>query len=413
MQKTYIRVGTQYWLKTEKPLASGDTITKLIPWSKGNIKDDEPDRDIFKNIPKYVDFVCIPGHLNYCQTIGDFYNLYEPFAHTPQAGDCTHSLAFMRHIFGEHYDLGMDYMKLLLDYPTQKLPVLALVSRERNTGKTTFLNWLKEIYRGNMSICRSKDFESNFNAEWVYKRIIAIDETFLEKKATTETLKNLSTAHTIVSEAKGKDREQVEFHGVIVLCTNNETDFVRIDEAETRYWVRKIERLPQDDPHFLAQLKAEIPAFLHFLSTWQLTTHRQGRMWFTQEQIWTEALERLKAESRNALEKELELILMDKLETYELPAIAFTEGDLLQLLKVESHFNCVRSQISKVLREQWGLTVKNSTYKYYYWTIGKNGETMLSYETRKGKYYVFTPDLFKSKAHVSSHPLKTTEEVPF
>lgn len=78
-------------------------------------------------------------------------------------------------------------MKLLLDYPTQKLPVLALVSRERNTGKTTFLNWLKEIYCGNMSICCSKDFESNFNAEWVYKRIIAIDETFLEKKATTET----------------------------------------------------------------------------------------------------------------------------------------------------------------------------------------------------------------------------------
>lgn len=56
----------------------------------------------------------------------------------------------MRHIFGEHYNLGMDYMKLLLEHPTQKLPVLALVSRERNTGKTIFLNWLKEIYRGNM-----------------------------------------------------------------------------------------------------------------------------------------------------------------------------------------------------------------------------------------------------------------------
>lgn len=139
-----------------------------------NIRDDETDRDIFKRIPKYVDFVCIPWHLNYCQTIGDFYNLYEPFAHMPQAGDCSRSLQFMQHIFGEHYDLGMDYMKLLLEHPTQKLPVLALVSHERNTGKTTFLNWLKEIYRGNMSICRSKDFESPFNAEWVYKRIIAI-----------------------------------------------------------------------------------------------------------------------------------------------------------------------------------------------------------------------------------------------
>lgn len=34
------------------------------------------------------------------------YNLYEPFAHTPQAGDCSRSLQFMQHIFGEHYALA-------------------------------------------------------------------------------------------------------------------------------------------------------------------------------------------------------------------------------------------------------------------------------------------------------------------
>lgn len=397
-KKQYIRVGTQYYVIAQKPLASGDSITKLIAWSKSNIKDDESDKDILKKIQKYIDFVCIPGHLDYQQTVGEFYNLYEPFNHKPTPGDCSTSLQFVRHIFGEHYELGLDYMKLLLEKPIQKLPVLSLVSRDRNTGKTTFLNWLKAIYQGNMSICRSKDFESQFNSEWVYKRIIAIDETFLEKKATTETLKALSTARTIVSEAKGKDREQVEFHGVIVLCTNNETDFVKIDDEETRYWVRKVHKMEQDDPHFLDKLKDEIPAFLHYLTTWKLTTEKQGRMWFTQAQIWTDALDRLKAESRHTLEKELEIIISEKLQEFELEEIQFSEKDLIELLKNESNIRSQRNQITKVLREKWGLQSKNSTYKHYYWMDGQNGEIMLGSQTKKGFFFSFNRSLFgKSK----------------
>ena len=40
---------------------------------------------------------------------------------------------------------------------------------------------------------------------------------------------------------------------------------VIIDAGETRYWVRKIDRLQSDDTDFLQKLKAEISAFLHFL----------------------------------------------------------------------------------------------------------------------------------------------------
>ena len=32
-------------------------------------------------------------------------------------------------------------MKILYEHPTQILPILSLVSNERGTGKTTFLNW--------------------------------------------------------------------------------------------------------------------------------------------------------------------------------------------------------------------------------------------------------------------------------
>ena len=57
---------------------------------------------------------------------------------------------------------------------------------------------------------------------------------------------------------------------------NNEYLPVIIDAGETRYWVRKIDRLQSDDTDFLQKLKAEIPAFLHFLQH-ETAIHQKGK----------------------------------------------------------------------------------------------------------------------------------------
>ena len=58
---------------------------------------------------------------------------------------------------------------------------------------------------------------------------------------------------------KGKDRDEIAFFAKFVLCSNNEYLPVIIDAGETRYWVRKINRLQSDDTKFLQKLKMEIP----------------------------------------------------------------------------------------------------------------------------------------------------------
>lgn len=91
-----------------------------------------------------------------------------------------------------------------------------------------------------------------------------------------ERLKNLSTTLSYKVEAKGKDRDEIAFFAKFVLCSNNEYLPVIIDAGETRYWVRKINRLQSDDTNFLQRLKAEIPAFLHFLTNRELSTERRA-----------------------------------------------------------------------------------------------------------------------------------------
>ena len=62
--------------------------------------------------------------------VGKFLNLYEPIDHQPKEGDFSHIQSLVGHIFGEQYELGMDYLQLLYLYPIQKLPILLLVSEE-------------------------------------------------------------------------------------------------------------------------------------------------------------------------------------------------------------------------------------------------------------------------------------------
>jgi hypothetical protein len=174
----------------------------------------------------------------------------------------------------------MDYLQLLYLYPIQKLPILLLVSEERNTGKSTFLNFLKLLFQNNVTFNTNEDFRSQFNSDWAGKLLIVVDEVLLNRREDSERLKNLSTTLSYKVEAKGKDRDEIAFFAKFVLCSNNEYLPVIIDAGETRYWVRKIDRLQSDDTDFLQKLKAEIPAFLHFLQHRTLSTEKESRMWF-------------------------------------------------------------------------------------------------------------------------------------
>ncbi len=89
-----------------------------------------------------------------------FITSMRPIDHEPVEGDFPDIESILQHVFGEQYQLGLDYMQLLYTQPTQKLPILLLVSSERNTGKTTFLNFLKHIFQDNVTFNTNEEFRS-------------------------------------------------------------------------------------------------------------------------------------------------------------------------------------------------------------------------------------------------------------
>ena len=184
-REEFIRVGTTLYKIVEQPRLNGGYVRKRIAWNNETLRQDYG-KDYLATVPKYDGFCTVPEHVSYQPVIGKFLNLYEPIDHQPKEGDFPSIRSLVRHIFGEQYELGMDYLQLLYLQPIQKLPILLLVSEERNTGKSTFLNFLKALFQNNVTFNTNEDFRSQFNSDWAGKLLILVDEVLLNRREDSE-----------------------------------------------------------------------------------------------------------------------------------------------------------------------------------------------------------------------------------
>ena len=385
-REEFIRVGTTLYKLVNQPRLNGGYVRKRIPWNAETLRQDYG-KGFMASVPKYDGFCTVPDHVGYKPVVDKFLNLYEPIGHQPVQGNFLHIRSLVRHIFGEQYELGMDYLQLLYLQPVQKLPILLLVSEERNTGKSTFLNFLKAVFQNNVTFNTNEDFRSQFNSDWAGKLLIVVDEVLLSRREDSERLKNLSTTLSY----KGKDRDEIAFFAKFVLCSNNEYLPVIIDAGETRYWVRKINRLENDDTGFLQKLKDEIPAFLHFLTQRKLSTEKESRMWFNPVLLHTAALQRIIRSNRNRLEIEMSELILDIMESVGIESLSFCLNDMLPLLintqvKVEKH------QVRKVVQDCWKLTPAHNTLTYTTYQVDYTRDCHYSPIRRTGRFYTVTKE---------------------
>ena len=376
-EEKYQRVGTTLYKIVKRPLMSGDFIEERTPWNYDTLRQDHS-KDFISQIEKYDGFCSVPDHINYKQSIAKFLNLYKPINYQPIEGDCPKIIEFISHIFGEQIEMGLDYLQLLYLKPLVRLPILLLVSKERNTGKTTFLNFLKVIFGNNMTFNTNEDFRSQFNSDWTNKLIIAVDEALLDRKEDSERIKNLSTATSFKAEAKGKDRKEVDFFAKFVLNSNNENRPVIIEQGETRYWVRKIFPLKKENTQILNELKGEIPHFLHFLQQREYSTKCESRMWFRHDLLVTDALRKIIQFNRGNIEIEMLNLISEIMQIKELDTYSFCVNDVLDML-ARLTIKTEPTQIRRILQENWELVPEKST-RYTAYIFGGSNDI---YEIKK------------------------------
>ena len=397
----YIRVGTTYYKVIEKPLISGDKTSVLVRWNRETIVSDHG-KTYVSTVPKFDGFCCIPEHLNYQQIVQGFYNIYNeiPFAPSSEKENLKNnipfSLNFVAHIFGEQLEMGLDYLKILLQFPTQILPILCLVSKERATGKSTFIKWLREIFGLNMTYIKGDSFGSQFNSDWAAMLLVAIDEVFFDKKEITERLKYLSTTNKDKLEATGKDREEIDFFAKFILCSNNEENFIQIDENEIRFWILKINPIKTENTEFLNNLISEIPYFLRFLIERPFSTEKKTRMWFSADEIRTKALQKLVFKNNNKLESKIIELLYEFFESNADEEINVVPQDLLNMMnRMFRPTYWTRNDIRNLLKETWKLNPQNNGLTYIRYDLDFAG---IFYQNNSvGRYFTIKKDFILNK----------------
>ena len=365
----YIRVGVDYFKIIKKENRYGVITTILKQWKKEEIKDDLG-KETLKLVNKWDDFTIVPSNLDYKPTHNNCYNLYCEFPHVPFKGkvkekDIPHTMGLVRHIFGKQLDIGLKYLKLLYENPEQILPVLVLVSEERETGKTTFLNWMHIMFGENSVLISPQELTSQFNSGYAAKNIIMIDETVLEKSTSVEKLKSIATAKSISVSQKYVSNYSIPFFGKIIICTNKEKDFMRVDDKEIRFWVRSVDIIKgKKNTEIEKDLFREIPKFLTYLSQLPDVDRSHSRMVFTMDEIQTTELTDVKEESKSGLRKEIEINLENFfLSNPEIDEFEATIKDIKQKWFPRDN-NIGMAYIRKVIRDEMKMTSLH-VKKYY------------------------------------------------
>lgn len=403
VMRSYVRVGDTYYERVPIPNRFGVPEEKMHRRDKSTIVDDHG-KEMVKRIQKLKAFCNVPSHTDYQPVMHNCWNRYQPFEHQPEPGDWPTIEKFMRHIFGtgtvevphpkkkgddglpvtitvNELDLGYDYMQLLYLRPTQMLPILCLVSKENETGKSTLGKLLKAIYTGNAAFVSSQDLQSDFNEHWISKLVVIIEEAFIEKKATIERIKDLATASVAMINSKGIQQQEIEVFLHFLICSNNVRNFVTATNDDIRYWVRNVPVIPpgEKDPHMLKRMYEEIPAFLHFLGKRSMATEELSRMWFYPPLLETEALRLVRESSQPVVRRQLDGWLRMMFLATRHDEILMTAGDIKREVFKGQNYDV--DYINRIVKEdmrtdRWrdhkGVA---RTRAYSYWRIVERRES--------------------------------------
>lgn len=299
-------VGNEYFQEVEVPSVGGSTRRELAPRNVATLSK-LYGNNFWKYLKHFAGFCNVPNHTSYQLVIESgekqYLNQYFPFKWVPKPGDWSHIKGFIQHIFGkekvthertgeeiERWELGLDYVQQLYLNPTQQLPVLILYSQENQTGKSTFGLLMQLIFGDNLVPIGNSDLQSDFNATYSSKLLAVCEETLLERKKEAERIKAISTSPRILVNPKGQQQYMIDFFCKFIFTSNNPR-MIYVTRHDTRFWILEVKQLTEKVPRFEHVMAQEIPAFLHYLQERQPAAKNEGRMYFHDSLLKTDAFE--------------------------------------------------------------------------------------------------------------------------
>lgn len=361
----YMYIGTSIYRLLDSPYPVGDkgetnTEKTLVPWTKERLI-----MSFGKSAPSRIavldGFTNIPSHTNYQQIINGHWNLYYDVQHDLVEGEFPTINKLLKHLFEEQFEnqLIYDYLTVLWRYPMQKLPIPALYSREQGTGKSTFVYLVKLIFRQNMMIVSPSELTGEFNSLWLTKLIVACEELFLDKRDGYEKLKALTTQKTGSRNEKGKAQTEMWIFLHFILLSNYD-NFIKIDDTDSRLWIRQVKPLKEQINDFDLMLEKEVPAFVNFLNSREITHEKNGRFYFHPSVYSTDARKHVIQQGQPGMIKDIKHYLEEMFLLTGIDQIKMSAGDLKSYVKLNQSPHYIAEAVKFHLKCEKNLNGKGN-----------------------------------------------------
>lgn len=416
--KTYKRIGTDYYQLQMKPVPKTgvseiDRLYEevLVPWTLPAIKSDHG-KDVDRHIERYKGFTNEANHVDYQQVIDGYWNLYANIKHEVVKGNFPHIEKLLKHLFQEHFDNEMiyDYFSILYRYPWQKLPVVCLVSKEQATGKSTFIYLMKLIFKQNMAIISNNDLTADFNSHWTSKLVVASEETLLEKKDGYEKIKSLTTAKEIMRNEKNKTASSIPCMVHFVFCSNHEDDFIKIDDYDSRLWIRKVTTITEKIKKFDQKIEEEVPYFVEFIMNREIKYEDVGeRLYFHPRDFRTEAFHNIVKHSEPGVIKDLRIRLEDYFYKFHATELKCTVSDLKQYFGAKGD----DFYLNKILRQYFNVEKTANAGRYGFLMDNFSNPDEPGNVKGKGRYFTFLREQFVNQEETKSDPVNDNQTTIF
>lgn len=403
----FVKVGDDYF---QRVIARDDYTGTYSTDYKRRKKDEiktEKGKDFMGSIERYDQWTIRPTHQNFQRIyeyeydglrnrlLNDYHKLsYEAVAFDlptdwitmdyEQIPQITNVAKFFKHIanydkYGNQFvTLLWDYVSIMYLFPERKLQLLALVSTEEGTGKSTFIEFLLEIFGNNAVVAKTDSMTAKFNGLLAGKLVVGIEETKDNRDDLENTLKDLITGKKMLVERKTVDAVSVTNFIKLVVASNHPEQFLKVGVNTTRHAVLHVPKLKFSDSNFFKKIVAEIPHFLYFIETRGIFTPDTDRLWFAPELWENEALLKLRAASKDVVVTAMEGLIEDlflKCAICE-PCIRLSSGYLKSLMvkvsdKYKSH---TPNYFSDTARNKLNCPQKENPTRFSFPQLPEKGE---------------------------------------
>ena len=471
----YFRIGTDWMKKILVPNKFDGVDEKIVPFSISEINRDYPAKKFpgfVDKIKKYDAYCNKPDWSDrYSREHSGCYNLSNPISHKIDDEYHDLSIQFVKHIFsgegnikkidttkeklpeqffnrdkkseeygnfckhykisdteyyvetgtfGDQFTVGLDWLTIFHRYPMQMLPVPILVSKEFGTGKSTFFKWLKAIYGSNVAILNNEQFKMRFNAHYITKSLIIIDEGFLDvdKRSEKERLKQLVTSDTAYVEHKGVNLQEFPYYGKVMMGSNDADSVMKMDSDENRWFVVKVNPIADEnkDPDMEQKLLLEIGSWLQFLEKREIFHKREQRLWFKEEYFITEQFKEIVKNTKSHNEKNVDDIIKNFFLTYRIATLKLSMKTIVQFCNDESKYRTDKNDVKKYLQKKKKMELQNTaSICHPIGFLDDEGTTIAYSEKKLERYFQFEhedwidKDDFNSEEDFTTHNLAISQ----